>query len=60
MYPLPNFLTYRLCQGKDWNEHRMKCWRAKPIPVGLPFVISLPASQLTYARLTECAEKFAR
>ena len=60
--PLPPSLPpfSRQCQTKDWPEHRLKCKGGQPSPVGLPFVISLPAKQLTLAKLREYAEKFAR
>jgi ubiquitin carboxyl-terminal hydrolase 19 len=51
---------HRSCQEGDWPEHRQKCGKIKAFPVGLPFMISLPASQLTFSRLTEYAEKCAR
>ena len=52
--------SHRKCQQKDWSSHKMKCRHGRPTPVGLPFVISLPSSQLTYSRLSSVAEKFAR
>ena len=52
--------TCRTCQQKDWGDHRRKCGKINVFPIGLPFVISLPTSQLTYSRLTDYAEKFAR
>lgn len=38
----------------------MKCCKGRPTPVGLPFLICLPSSLLTYTRLASMAEKFAR
>ena len=53
--PLP-----RECQTKDWQAHRIVCRGGRPVPVGLPFVVSLPSSRLTYSNLATMAEKFAR
>ena len=50
----------RTCQERDWPEHKRKCGKVKAFPTGLPFVISLPANQLTYSRLMEYAETFSR
>ena len=50
----------RSCQERDWPDHRRKCGKVKAYPIGLPFVISLPANQLTYSKLTEYADKFSR
>jgi len=38
----------------------MRCREGRPVPVGLPFVVSLAASQLTYAKLSSMVEKMAR
>ncbi|CAI8045180.1 Ubiquitin carboxyl-terminal hydrolase 19 [Geodia barretti] len=51
---------HRTCQERDWPEHKRKCGKVKAFPTGLPFVISLPANQLTYSRLMEYAETFSR
>ncbi|KAL5474915.1 hypothetical protein EMCRGX_G026942 [Ephydatia muelleri] len=48
------------CQRNDWSAHKLKCKSGVPSPVGLPFVISLPANKLTYKNITSLAEKFAR
>lgn len=48
------------CQRNDWSAHKLKCKAGVPSPVGLPFVISLPANKLTYKNITSLAEKFAR
>eukprot|EP00731_Ephydatia_muelleri_P021429 Em0014g20a len=50
----------RACQRNDWSAHKLKCKSGVPSPVGLPFVISLPANKLTYKNITSLAEKFAR
>ena len=57
---LYTFPHYSDCQRRDWSYHRSKCRGGRPTPVGLPFVVSLPISQLTYSRLASVAEKFAR
>ena len=54
------YVFFRTCQGNDWDEHKMKCRKGRPTPVGLPFIISLPASRLTYSTLASMAEQFAR
>jgi hypothetical protein len=51
---------YSECQRRDWNDHKVRCRGGRPTPVGLPFVVSLPQSKLTYSRLANLAEKFAR
>ena len=48
------------CQRRDWSCHKVRCRGGRPTPVGLPFVVSLPQSKLTYSRLASVAEKFAR
>ena len=53
-------LTCSDCQRRDWTYHKSRCRGGRPTPVGLPFVVSLPASKLTYSRLAAMAEKFAR
>jgi len=50
----------RECQQKDWSKHKMKCRISKSFPIAFPFVISLPASQVTYDGIAEQAEMFAR
>ena len=52
--------TYSDCQRRDWNYHKIVFHGGRPTPVGLPFVISLPQSDLTYSRLASLAEEFAR
>ncbi|XP_022081402.1 ubiquitin carboxyl-terminal hydrolase 19-like [Acanthaster planci] len=47
------------CQKKHWPSHKMTCRRDLE-PVGCPFIISLPASRCTYARLCQAMEAFAR
>ena len=54
------FSFCRECQGKDWSEHKLKCKPNVSVPVAVPFVISLPASQLTYGNLAQYAEQFSR
>ncbi len=45
---------------KDWSEHKLKCKVNTAIPIAFPFMISLPASKVTYNNLTNYAEKCAR
>ncbi|XP_063953429.1 ubiquitin carboxyl-terminal hydrolase 19-like isoform X1 [Lytechinus pictus] len=47
------------CQKSNWNIHRTSC-RRFPEPVGCPFIISLPKSHATYARLCQLMECYAR
>eukprot|EP00057_Strongylocentrotus_purpuratus_P014458 XP_011668932.1 PREDICTED: ubiquitin carboxyl-terminal hydrolase 19 [Strongylocentrotus purpuratus] len=47
------------CQKSNWNTHRPTC-RRFPEPVGCPFIISLPKSHATYARLCQLMECYAR
>ena len=47
------------CQAGDWPRHKMTCRRTHDL-VGTPFIVSLPQSQLTYARLYDAADAYAR
>lgn len=47
------------CQKRHWNSHRLKCSTSLDL-VGMPFMISLPASHTTYARLSQTMESIAR
>ena len=51
--------SYRMCQKEHWVTHKVTCKR-RPEPVGSPFVISLPKSHATYARLCQTMEAYAR
>ncbi|CAH1784497.1 unnamed protein product [Owenia fusiformis] len=47
------------CQRDHWAVHKINC---RPVPelVGQPFIISLPESQATYARVCQLMEGHAR
>ncbi len=47
------------CQKKHWPTHNLSCKRDLE-PLGCPFVISLPVSHCTYARLSQAMEAYAR
>ncbi|XP_033646782.1 ubiquitin carboxyl-terminal hydrolase 19-like [Asterias rubens] len=49
----------RNCQKKHWPTHNLTCRRDLE-PLGCPFVISLPVSHCTYARLSQAMEAYAR
>ncbi|XP_011407549.2 PREDICTED: ubiquitin carboxyl-terminal hydrolase 19-like [Amphimedon queenslandica] len=51
----------RKCQEDDWSRHRKRCneLRNNLEVVGLPFVISLPITQLTFDNIADRAEKYA-
>ncbi|XP_048344540.1 ubiquitin carboxyl-terminal hydrolase 19 isoform X1 [Sphaerodactylus townsendi] len=45
------------CQRKHWHDHKTSC---RPENIGFPFLISVPESRLTYARLAQLLEGYAR
>ncbi|XP_072023222.1 ubiquitin carboxyl-terminal hydrolase 19-like [Amphiura filiformis] len=49
----------QMCQKEHWASHKITCKR-RPEPVGSPFMISLPESHATYARLCQAMEAYAR
>lgn len=50
-------LCYRACQKTHWPDHKALC---RPENIGFPFLISVPESRLTYARLAQLLEGYAR
>lgn len=49
----------RSCQSDHWSVHRKDCVY-KPEPIGLPFIISVAKSQLTYRNLCAIVYSYAR
>lgn len=47
------------CQRNHWSNHKALC-RPNSENVGLPFLISVPESRLTYTRLTQLSEGYSR
>ncbi|XP_068108746.1 ubiquitin carboxyl-terminal hydrolase 19 isoform X2 [Hyperolius riggenbachi] len=47
----------QICQKNHWPEHKVTC---RPENIGYPFLISVPESRLTYARLAQLLEGYAR
>uniref|UniRef100_A0A8C2XR00 ubiquitinyl hydrolase 1 n=1 Tax=Cyclopterus lumpus TaxID=8103 RepID=A0A8C2XR00_CYCLU len=49
----------QVCQKSHWANHKGTC---RPIieSVGLPFLVSVPQSRLSYARLTQLLEGYSR
>ncbi|NWU89134.1 UBP19 hydrolase, partial [Upupa epops] len=45
------------CQKTHWPDHKTLCL---PENIGFPFIISVPESRLTYARLAQLLEGYAR
>ncbi|XP_070594162.1 ubiquitin carboxyl-terminal hydrolase 19 isoform X1 [Erythrolamprus reginae] len=46
-----------VCQRTHWSTHKTLC---RPENIGFPFLISIPESRLTYARLAQLLEGYAR
>ncbi|NXQ85301.1 UBP19 hydrolase, partial [Nyctibius grandis] len=46
-----------VCQKTHWPDHKALC---RPENIGFPFLISVPESRLTYARLAQLLEGYAR
>ncbi|XP_075951419.1 ubiquitin carboxyl-terminal hydrolase 19 isoform X2 [Anarhichas minor] len=49
----------QVCQKTHWPNHKGLC-RPNTENVGLPFLISVPESRLSYARLTQLLEGYSR
>uniref|UniRef100_A0A6Q2ZIK9 ubiquitinyl hydrolase 1 n=1 Tax=Esox lucius TaxID=8010 RepID=A0A6Q2ZIK9_ESOLU len=47
------------CQKNHWSNHKVMC-RPNMENVGLPFLVSVPESRLTYARLSQLLEGYSR
>ncbi|KAL1021198.1 hypothetical protein UPYG_G00010060 [Umbra pygmaea] len=47
------------CQKSHWSSHKGMC-RPNMENVGLPFLVSVPESRLTYARLSQLLEGYSR
>ncbi|XP_051516080.1 ubiquitin carboxyl-terminal hydrolase 19-like isoform X3 [Myxocyprinus asiaticus] len=47
------------CQRNHWPTHKTLC-RTNVENIGLPFLISVPESRLTYTRLTQLLEEYSR
>ncbi|XP_065142058.1 ubiquitin carboxyl-terminal hydrolase 19 isoform X1 [Paramisgurnus dabryanus] len=47
------------CQRNHWQNHKTLC-RPNMENIGLPFIISVPESRLTYSRLTQLLEGYSR
>ncbi|XP_030064246.1 ubiquitin carboxyl-terminal hydrolase 19 isoform X2 [Microcaecilia unicolor] len=47
----------QVCQKTHWPDHKSSC---RPENIGYPFLISVPESRLTYSRLTQLLEGYAR
>ncbi|XP_078730242.1 ubiquitin carboxyl-terminal hydrolase 19-like isoform X3 [Lampetra fluviatilis] len=45
------------CQRNHWVEHKSQC---EPEAIGLPFLVSIPESRLTFHRLAQIMEAYAR
>uniref|UniRef100_A0A8C4GW47 ubiquitinyl hydrolase 1 n=1 Tax=Dicentrarchus labrax TaxID=13489 RepID=A0A8C4GW47_DICLA len=49
----------QMCQRTHWPNHKGLC-RPNTENVGLPFLVSVPESRLSYARLTQLLEGYSR
>ncbi|XP_028265096.1 ubiquitin carboxyl-terminal hydrolase 19 isoform X2 [Parambassis ranga] len=49
----------QVCQRTHWPNHKGMC-RPNTENVGLPFLVSVPESRLSYARLTQLLEGYSR
>ncbi|KAG7235212.1 hypothetical protein INR49_030615 [Caranx melampygus] len=49
----------QVCQRTHWPNHKSLC-RPNMENVGLPFLVSVPESRLSYARLTQLLEGYSR
>uniref|UniRef100_A0A8C7I518 ubiquitinyl hydrolase 1 n=1 Tax=Oncorhynchus kisutch TaxID=8019 RepID=A0A8C7I518_ONCKI len=49
----------QVCQKKHWSSHKVLCG-PNIENVGLPFLVSVPESRLTYARLSQLLEGYSR
>ncbi|KAG8435974.1 hypothetical protein GDO86_007171 [Hymenochirus boettgeri] len=47
----------QICQKSHWPDHKNTC---RPENIGCPFFISVPESRLTYSRLAQLLEGYAR
>lgn len=52
-------VSLRVCQRNHWPNHKGLC-RPNTENVGLPFLVSVPESRLSYARLTQLLEGYSR
>uniref|UniRef100_S4RDN2 ubiquitinyl hydrolase 1 n=1 Tax=Petromyzon marinus TaxID=7757 RepID=S4RDN2_PETMA len=49
-------LPVKNCQRNHWVEHKSQC---QPEAIGLPFLVSIPESRLTFHRLAQIMEAYA-
>ena len=49
----------RQCQMRHWRTHKNVC-QFRRLPTGVPYVLSLPKSKLTFKRLAKLAEFYSR